>query len=166
MRQFQVRTPLNMVIEDVFIEVTLRVWETIQEYLKPSENTAHHYKEFRDRFCSMMIPYIRAFGLCGTSRICSSEVVGARWLDDQDRIYHLVIPNNCDAFIDELAWELLIPLRPHLNDTSLSVFRLLRVTLWRELGAYTYYNPVCGKAELCSASLPVNPWLPKVEIPV
>jgi hypothetical protein len=157
-----------MVIEDVFIAVTTKVWKTIQKYLKPSENTEQHYKEFRDRFCSMMIPHIKAFDLCGTSRICSSEVVGAPWLDPwldyQDRIYHLVVPNNYDAFIDGLAWELLTPLRRYLDDTSVSVFTLLRTDLSRELDAYVYYNPVCGKTELCSASLPVNPWRQKVEM--
>lgn len=164
MRQFQVRTPQNIVIEDVFVAVTTRLWETIQEYLKPSENTAQHYKEFHDRFCSVMIHHIKAFDLCGTSRICSSEVVGALGLDYQDRIYHLVIPNNYDAFIDRLAWELLSPLSPYLDDTSVSLFTLLHAALWRELGAYVYYNSICGKTELCSASLPVNPWLPKLEI--
>lgn len=163
MRQFQVRTPQNIIIEDVFVAVTTRLWETIQEYLKPSKNTAQHYKEFHDRFCSMMIHHIKAFDLCGTSRICSSEVVGALGLDYQDRIYHLVIPNNYDAFVDGLVWELLIPLRRYLDDTSVSVLTLLRAALWRELGAYVYFNPECGKIALCSASLPVNPWLSNVE---
>lgn len=171
MARYQIRTPENMELEDVVDQMASCAWGVLKAWdaFLPGKVTENAYKQFREAIREALDPCVKTYRLCGLSNICVDEVKSTPWSAEshvldaapQDLVYHLYPGANPDGFLTRLSsgsFETLEPItRPEFKEQALSS---LRVVFREVLGLYLYFNPACGKTELCalSVSSPTEPW--------
>jgi hypothetical protein len=171
MARYQIRTPENMELEDVVEQMATCAWGVLKAWdaFLPDRASEDASKRFREAIRLTLDPCVKTYKLCGLSNICVDEVKSTPWSQEshvldaspQDLVYHLYPGANPDGFLSRLssgsfeAIESII--KPEFKEQTLSS---LRVVFREVLGLYLYYNPVCGKTELCvlSVSVPTEPW--------
>jgi hypothetical protein len=172
MARYQIRTPVEKVIEDVVNEMTEKAWEILKTW-NPSDFTRASdvdFYLFRNRVRRCMSGRVKTYKLCGLSNVCLDEVTSTPWAEDEhvleadarDHVYHVVASHDLEEFLKELALDSLeavghLLLGPNSVQEALST---LCIVFRSVLGEYLYYNRICGKTELCiySSSAPVNAW--------
>src|SRR3990172_2439772 len=160
MARYQLRTPENVVIEDVIDEMAGKAWQILEAWdvFEAEKFPAQSYSHFREHLSSATAPYIRAYKLCGTFNICLEEVTGTPWAIEvhsldacpSDLVYHLFPKTELDDFLNDIAEKAADAIRSLLKpETERGVLSTLRVVFRCVLGNYLYYSPICGEAELC-----------------
>jgi hypothetical protein len=79
----------------------------------------------------------------------------------RDFVYHLFPGRGLEQFLDGLARSAMEAIRHQLKpDPTVDVASILKTAFRTILGEYLYFNPACGKTELCiySASDPITTW--------
>lgn len=163
MTRYQIRTSDNS-LEDVLGEMATAGWEAMASHLiaDPHEKDRQN---FRKSIVNTILPYLRAFRLCGKSNICLDEVRIAPLAENDkkvdvnpwDLVYHLFFRGNAQEFVEVLAFEAVESVKHLLSKDSQPAFEAVCSSLSSTLGKYLYFNPVCGHTELCvfSGSAPI-----------
>lgn len=171
MARYQIRTPENMALEDVVDQMATCAWGVLKAWdaFLPEAATEKNYEVFHKAIHDNLDPCVKTYRLCGLSNICVDEVKSTPWSQEshvldaapQDLVYHLYPGANPDAFLTRLSegsFEAIAAVtRPEFKDQALSS---LRIVFREVIGLYLYYNPACGKTELCalSSTAPTEPW--------
>ncbi len=170
MARYQIRTPENKELEDIIQTMATKSWEILKAWNAfQRETTQENFEEYRRTLYLQMVPFVRAYKLCGLSNICVDELRSTPWAPEThvldasptDLVYHLFPGKGLEEFLEGLAVEALESvkclIKPDFETETLSILRASYRTI---LGEYLYLNPVCGKTELCvySSSAPVKPW--------
>lgn len=167
MFRYEIRIPERMLLQDMMEEIASEAWIILNHRFE-QEELAGQYKEFKNQVRLTMTPYLQRFYLCGTSDICTDEarkVFGdhkSDWtsLNPETRIFHLILPGTLKEFLDELTSKALESIRNLINEKSHQKARnTLRLAFRSAMGKYLYYNPRCGKAQICRYSFPIDPWI-------
>ena len=166
MFRYEIRIPAKMLLQDMIEEIASEAWIILNHRFEQEELAGQH-KEFKNQVRLTMTPYLQRFYLCGTSDICTDEarkVFGDKsdWsnLDTETRIYHLMLPGTLKEFLEELTSKALESIKNLINEKSHQKARsTLRLAFRSAMGKYLYYNPWCGKAQICRYSFPIDPWI-------
>ncbi|MCI0555473.1 MAG: hypothetical protein L0287_31390, partial [Anaerolineae bacterium] len=95
---------------------------------------------------------------CGKFDVCTEGVEQGKPRRD-DRIFILVLPEDFQGLVDQIAVEMLEQMRLFLDpDCVVALDQRLRSSLIRDFGRYLFTNPTCGYHEVCRRSVPVDPW--------
>lgn len=170
MARYQIRTPENCLLEDVVERMAEKSWEVLEAwnvFRRPS--TQEDIRHFKLATHQALEPYIRTYKLCGVSNVCSEKLQSTPWafeahsLDASpwDLVYHLFPKDGLEEFLEDLSWKALQSIRDFLKpDMETGTLSMLRIVFRYVLGEYMFYNPVCGKTDLCvySSSAPIEPW--------
>lgn len=171
MARYQIRTPEKMELEDVVEQMATCAWGVFKAWdaFLPDKGNDSAYQQFREAIRATLDPCVKTYRLCGLSNICVDEVKSTPWSQEshvldaapQDLVYHLYPGANPDGFLSRLSSgsfdAISSVIKPDFKEQALSS---LRVVFREVLGLYLYYNPACGKTELCalSATAPTEPW--------
>lgn len=159
MIELQLRIPGNRTIEDMVSVLSLAILESIKRELDSMEVPFDSYHALEGRIITALSPYVRAFDACGSDPVCQEGVQGKPMPDAGDRIYMLHLPSGLNPLVEGIMTEVLESVRLSL-DASAAASLNARVlsSLQRELDRYAYWNPACGREEVCRTSHPVSPW--------
>lgn len=171
MARYQIRTPIEKVIDDVVNELAEKAWGFLKTWNSSdfAEASETDFRLFRDGVRRCMSDRVKTYKLCGLSNVCLDELTATPWAEEEhvleadprDHVYHLFPSRDLGEFLKELALDSIGAvghlLGPNAAQEALST---LYIVFRSALGEYLYYNRVCGKTELCiySSSAPVNPW--------
>jgi hypothetical protein len=146
-------------MEDFFQTMVKNAWEVAKKYFDAGKIQPEDFSDFEAETRNGFQPFIGAYDLCGSSTECADEVEGAPWLDYDDQIYHLILPNTFAEFIGQLSYFSFHSVR-HLAKPGLEelVHEVIAGVFRRHLAEYTYFNPICGRADICNDSRAINPW--------
>jgi hypothetical protein len=170
MARYQIRTHENQVIEDVIQIMAAKTWGILIAWeVFRKEPTEKDYSDFHQSIFLRMVPFVRSYKLCGFSNICLDETRGTSWappshdLDPQPRdlIYHLFPPKGSEEFLDGLSKSGFESISNLIKPEMLEQVQSILKTAFRAiLGEHLYFNPLCGKTELCvySSSSPQKVW--------
>lgn len=139
MSRFQIRFPKDMGLDLWLEHLVEQAW-----VFRTAETSA--YDEFRQSMFSWLSRYIGTFQDCGKLPECTDEIEGGPWLDYDDQIYHLLAPQGFESFIDDLSERTLYLLR---RSSANDILPHIRAMFRKSLSEYIYYNPVCGKEDIC-----------------
>lgn len=136
-----------------------KAWRVIEPQLNLKNLQSEDFNDFESAFRNGLSSYLCAFDLCGFSPECSDEIEGAPMVDHDDHIYHLVLPGPFTELVSGLSFSVFHSIK-HLAKPGDEGFILaaLESTLRHELAQSLYYNPVCGRIDLCNESRPLDPW--------
>lgn len=159
MIQMQLRVPGNQTIEDLISVLSLTVLESMKRELDSMEVPFDSFRALEVRLKEAMMPYVRAFESCGSDPVCTQGIHGKTIPDPRDRIYMLHLPTGLTPLLEAVMTEVLESVRCSLDHRTLdSLHQRMFWSLRRELDQYTYWNPFCGKEEICRSSHPMDPW--------
>jgi hypothetical protein len=167
MFRYEIRIPARMQLQDIMEEIASEAWIILNHRFE-EEELAGQYKKFKNQVRRTMTPYLERFYLCGTSDICTDEarkVFGDHKSDwsspgPETRIYHLMLPGTLKEFLDELTSKALKSTKNLINEKGHQKARAALTLAFRSaMGKYLYYNPWCGKAQICRYSFPIDPWI-------
>lgn len=173
MGRYQIRTPENLVIDDVILEMAGKSWDALKHCMNvESPPGKKDFRKFQVSVRDAFLPHVRTFRLCGLSNICLDETVQAPLAEDRkdvdvnpnDLVYHVFLREAPEEFMDSLTQQVFPNVEQWiLKGREKSAKDAIRTTFTEVLSHYLYYNEVCGKAELCiySSSAPVPPWGPE-----
>lgn len=170
MGRYQVRIPEALDFDAMLgrmaghcIEI-LKAWDLFD----PSKISAASYGELDRCIRETIVPYVKTYKLCGVSNICSDHLQTTNWVNDDqvnpsptDMIHQLFIPGGLEEFIQKMAEASLNHLTPSLRANTREQTLSILCSVFRcVLGEYVFYNPICGKTELCTCSVlaPRSPW--------
>jgi hypothetical protein len=176
MKRYQIRTPQGWTIEDVIEEMAGKGWDAIKDQLDFSDcrSTLKIYRRFQHSLHRSLVPQLRAFRLCGIDEVCLDLVESAPLADRVDMfgvspwdfICHLFLPVNLEDFLNEVTREGIDAVQELVKTGKKEMaFDSLRKVLKDVLGDYIYWNPVCGKAEICTRSTPIPVCPTDVSVP-
>jgi hypothetical protein len=166
MARYQLRTHENQVLEDVIQIMAAKTWGIIQAWeVFQQKPDADQYEKFYKAIYRRIVPNFRTYKLCGYSNICLDEAISTPWTppafplnpSPSDLVYHLFPAKGLEQFLDDLAESAMESIdavvKPELKEEVQSLIRTAFRTI---LGEYLFFNPVCGKTELCvySSSAP------------
>jgi hypothetical protein len=159
MPRYQIRTTKNEGLEKLFSEVVDKAWTAASQYFDPRQMQPEDRDDFISATRTSLRPYISTFDLCGLGTECADEIEGGPWLDYEDHVYHLVVPDTFNEFVHQLALSAFHTIQ-HLpkKNSDQSAYEAIENVFRREFAEHLYYNPACGRIDLCSDSRPVNPW--------
>jgi len=159
MARYQIRTPENIVIEDILRTLAEKSWEILKAWkVFAVDPDAKTFETFSKALYGHIIPFVRSYKLCGLSNICLDATGDAPWSDSQhylqaspqDLVYHLFPGRDLEDFLNQVSKAGCETITPILKeDRKNEVFSLLKTTFRTILGEYLYSNPLCGKTELC-----------------
>jgi hypothetical protein len=157
MMRLQLRTPKDMMIEDVVLELAYTMSKVFKEELYSERLPIENLRAMQGRIVAAFCPYLKTFDKCGTEPICTKGCQPEP--DYEDRIYILELPQGIDSLVDNICANVLEPLQSSLG-TEAAGFLKYRVkeVLSEKLEVFLYRNPACGHDELCSFSRPLQPW--------
>lgn len=159
MPRYQLRTVKEENLERIVHSMVEHAWYTAKEYFDFRKLQPEDFTDFKDQTRRSLRPYLAAFDLCGMAFECSGEVEGAPLLNDEDRIYHLIVPENFSQFVSEVSAQAFRSIKHLALPGKLSALQLaIEHAFQRRLREHIYYNPACGKIDICNVSQPVNPW--------
>jgi hypothetical protein len=162
MARYQIRTPENMVLEDVIVQMSKQVTEVLQAwkfFQVPSHEEWEHLATgvIREYFHL----YVKSYRLCGISNICLDHLKTTPWSPEshvldatpRDMIYQLLPRTELNGFLDELVTRFYHSVRMYLKPgNEEEILSTLSVVMQNVLASYLYYNPLCGLTELCTYS--------------
>ncbi|HSP06768.1 MAG TPA: hypothetical protein VLR94_06295 [Acidobacteriota bacterium] len=156
----QLRIPGNRTIEDMISVLSLSILESIKRELDSMEVPFDSFHVLESRIVSAISPYVHAFDACGSDPVCSEGVQGKPIPDAGDRIYMLSLPTaGLDPLVQGILTEVLESVRLGLDSAAReSLNARVLSSIQRELDRYMFYNPICGKADVCRSSHAVSPW--------
>lgn len=159
MPRYQIRTMKDQSFEKLFVEVIDKAWKAASPYFDSRQLQPEDRNDFEEATRGSIRPYISTFDLCGLANECTDDIEGGPWLDYNDRIYHLVVPETFSEFIHGLAESAFHSIQ-HLpvSGSEEPAFEAVENAFRREFAEHLYYNPACGRIDLCSDSRPINPW--------
>jgi len=170
MARYQIRAPENEVIEDIIKTMATKSWEILNAWkVFQAEPSKEQFEGFHQAIHSRMAPYVRTYKLCGMSNICLDDCLSTPWAEKpheldaspRDLVYHLFPAKGLEEFLKSLTESsvesIRVLLKPEAQHQTLSILEAAFRTI---LGEYLYFNPLCGKTELCvySQSSPQKPW--------
>lgn len=154
--RLQIRTPKDMKIEDVVLELAYNISQVFKEELYSEGLPIENLRAMQGRIVAAFCPYLKTFDKCGTEPICTK---GCRPEPDyEDRIYILELPQGIDSLVDDICEHVLEPLHRSLGEAAEFLNSRVNEVLVQKLDAFLYRNPACGHDEICSYSRPLNPW--------
>ncbi len=159
MNRYQLRMNKDEPLEDFFQAMVRNAWEVAKEYFDPKKMQLEDFSDFEAETRNGLRPFLCTYDLCGLSPECAEEVEGAPWLDYEDRIYHLFLPNTFAEFIGQLSFFSFHSVK-HLAKPGMEelVREMIAGVFRRHLSQHLYFNPICGHGEICNDSRPINPW--------
>ncbi|MCI0417054.1 hypothetical protein L0222_30155 [bacterium] len=170
MSRYQLRIHEDQVLKDVIQIMAAKTWGILlawQVFRKEPE--PKDFDDFRRSIYLDMVPFVKSYKLCGYSNICLDEAESTPWAppahvlsaSPRDLVYQLFPGNGLDQFLDGLARaameSILRLVKPELKEEIQSLMKTAFRTI---LGEYLFFNPLCGKTELCvySFSAPQKVW--------
>jgi len=155
--RLQLRTPKEMRIEEVILELAYSVSKVFKEELYSEGLPIENLRAMQGRIVAAFCPYLKTFDKCGSEPICTKGCDPEP--DFEDRIYILELPQEIDSLVDDICAHVLEPLQTSLGSEA-AEFVKYRVNqiLIQKLDAFIYRNPACGHDEICRSSLPLHPW--------
>ena len=154
--RLQIRTPKDMSIEDVVLEMAYSISKVFKEELYSEGLAIENLRAVQGRIVAAFCPYLKTFDKCGSEPICTK---GCRPEPDyEDRIYILELPYGIDSLVDDICAHVLEPLQPSLGEAAEFLSYRVNEVLLQKLDKLVYRNPACGHDEVCSFSRPLNPW--------
>lgn len=158
--QMQIRIPGNRTVEDMISVLSLSILESIKRELDSMEVPFDSFHALESRIVSAISPYLQAFDACGSNPVCNEGVQGKVVPDPDDRIYMLRLPEGgLDPLVQEILTEVLQSVRLSLDSSAReSLNARVLSCLQRELDRFLYFNPYCGREEVCRSSHPISPW--------
>ena len=171
MARYQIRTPENIEIEDVIEVLAVKAWGAILDFVDPNLTpiSRKNFKSFHDHVRNCLSQHLKAFRLCGLSNICIDATLDAPLASEQkqvggnpwDLVYHIFVQGNAADFVQKLAEDSIDSVQEFLKPGTREQALHAVTHIFREILAdYLFYNPVCGKTELCiySGSDELSPW--------
>lgn len=170
MARYQLRVQEHLVLEDIIQIMASKTWGILLAWkVFQQEPQAKDFDDFHKSIYLDMLPFIKSYKLCGYSNICLDEAGTTPWAPPahdlnaypRDLIYHLFPGKGLEQFLDGLAHaameSLLKLVKPQLKEDIQSLIKTAFRTI---LGEYLFFNPLCGKTELCvySSSAPQKVW--------
>jgi hypothetical protein len=157
MMRLQLRTPKNMRIEDVILDLAYAASKMFKEEVYSESLPIENVRAMQGRIIAAFCPYLKSFDKCGNEPICTKGCQPEP--DSENRIYILELPQEISSLVDEICTHVLEPLQLSLGRDAAKFFRYrLNQILLQKLDAFVYKNPVCGHDEVCSVSRPLHPW--------
>lgn len=154
--RLQIRTPKDMSIEDVVLEMAYSISKVFKEELYSEGLPVENLRAMQGRIVAAFCPYLKTFDKCGSEPICTK---GCRPEPDyEDRIYILELPYGIDSLVNDICAHVLEPLQPSLGDAVEFLNYRVNDVLLQKLDKLVFRNPACGHDEVCSFSRPLNPW--------
>jgi hypothetical protein len=155
--RLQLRTPKDMKIEDVILELAYSVSKVFKEELYSKGLPIENIRAMQGRIVAAFCPYLKTFDNCGNEPICTKGCLPEP--DSEDRIYILELPHEIDSLVDEICAHVLEPLQFSVGSEAAGFLRYrLNQILLQKLDSFLYRNPKCGHDEVCRFSRPVHPW--------
>lgn len=154
--RLQIRTPKDMRIEDVVLEMAYSISKVFKEELYSEGLPIENLRAMQGRIVAAFCPYLKTFDKCGSEPICAK---GCRPEPDyEDRIYILELPQGIESLVDDICAHVLEPLHSSLGEAAEFLNYRVNEVLVQKLDTFLYRNPACGHDEICSLSRPLNPW--------
>jgi hypothetical protein len=97
MARYQIRTPVEKVIEDVVNEMATKAWGLLKTW-NPSDfaqASDTDFRLFRDGIRRCMSGRVKTYKLCGLSSICLDEVTSTPWAP-------WILSEQYDIFLDRI----------------------------------------------------------------
>jgi|GEM_PF-3169430 len=157
MPRYQLRLPDKLTIADVIATMVHKAWDVCQPYVDERNRTPEDYADFEMEIHVGIKPYLAAFDLCGLVPECAEEIEGNPLVDYEDSLYHLILPHTFSDFVDQLAYSAFYSIK-HLLTQKEQGLEEIRRAFQHGLGSYLYFNPACGRLEVCDTSTPIDPW--------
>jgi hypothetical protein len=170
MSRYQVRIPDSLDLDSIFGRMALHCVEILRAWdlLDPTKMSPENLEQLKQHICKAIMPYVKTYKLCGLSNICTDHLQTTNYVpDDQinsapsDTIHQLFIPESLDEFIEKMAESTRNHLSSRLTEKSADQTMSILCSVFRcVLGEHVFFNPVCGKTELCVCSVqaPKSPW--------
>jgi hypothetical protein len=156
MMRLQLRTPKDMRIEDIILELAHSISKVFKEELYSEGLPIENLRAMQGRIVAAFCPYVRTFDKCASEPICTKGCHPEPEFDD--RIYILELPHGIDSLVDDICAHVLEPLDSSLGEAAEFLNCRVNEVLLQKLDKFLYRNPACGHDEICSSSLPLNPW--------
>lgn len=168
MSRYQIRTPEEKALEDVLNEMADVAWQATGLQIGAGSVSERDREVFRRSIFQAVLPYVRTFRLCGLSNICMDELYSAPLsehpekvdVNPWDLVYHIFYRGDAEEFVDGVTFEAVESIKALLKQGGIrSIFTAVASALRSVLGKYLYFNPICGRTELCvfSGSAPIAP---------
>ena len=170
MARYQIRTTEHQLLEDIVELMSDKSWQILKAWeVFQTDPTTQDFNRFRKSIYLKLIPAVKSYKLCGLSNICLDATEGTPWAppshamdaSPRDFIYNLFPGNGLEDFLDGLTEAALKSITNFINPEMLEeVHSILKTAFRTILGEYLYFNPLCGKTELCvySMSAPQKTW--------
>lgn len=159
MPRYQFRFPKEKKLDDVLNSIVEKAWSAIQPGFDLRRLQSEDFDDFRSGIKRGLKPYVCAFDLCGTAVECSDEIEGAPFMDQEERIYHFIVPESFSELVSGLSFDAFFSIK-HLarrgEEESMRV--ALEHALRHGLNENLFYNPICGRIDLCNESKGIDPW--------
>jgi len=159
MPRYQLRISKGQQFVNLFDSMVKKAWKDAEKHFDPRKIQPEDYADFEEATRRTLHPYISTYDLCGIAVECSDEVEGAPYLDCDDEVYHLVFPDTFDEFLGQLSYAAFHSVK-HLPKSGMqsAVYEVIENAFRQELADHLFYNPACGRIELCSFSRYRDPW--------
>jgi hypothetical protein len=159
MPRYQFRISKQQKLDTVLDLIFERTWGAIEPYFESKNLQLFDFNDFRSFVKMELVPYLCAYNLCGTSVECTDEIEGAPFIDREDTIYHLITPDTFSELVSRLSISAFHTIRHVVRPGQEGPLRsALEQSFRRELSQNLYYNPVCGRIDLCNESRAVDPF--------
>lgn len=149
MRYLQIRVPAESCLERVLDEILKDICARMY-VLATRENFGGHSWRLQAAIKSAMDKYLHEYSNCGLAEECHDDIEGGPWVDYNDRIYLLSLPDSFDSFIKEVSEEALGTMTQEVPlETKAQLLSALSGMLSRRLAKYLYFNPSCRRIPFC-----------------
>ncbi len=159
MARYQIRIHEDQVLEDIIQILATKTWGILKAWeVFRKEPESKDFDDFRTSIYLDMVPFIKSYRLCGYSHICLDEAEGTPWAppaqsltaSPRDLVYQLFPGVGLEQFLDGLSQAAMESIQDLLKPELKEEVRSLIKTAFRTiLGEYLFFNPACGKTELC-----------------
>lgn len=157
MMRLQLRTPAEMRIEDVILELAYSVSKVFKEELYSAGLPIENVRAMQGRIVAAFCPYLKTFDICGSEPICTKGCHPEP--GSEDRIYILELPQQINSLVDDICRHVLEPLQSSVGSEAAEFLkRRVNQILSQKLETFVYHNPACGHDYVCSFSRPLHPW--------
>jgi hypothetical protein len=165
MNRYQIRLPENMILQDLVADMTVNAWLMVHRYFIFFHPIDEAHLNFQNCIISNLTKRIKTFDMCGAVSVCNQAETrplrGQSEFEVQpgDTIYHLIMEEDLDEFLNHLALEGTDSLKEILQpESEMEVFKILQMVFRFALEDYLYFNPECGSAKVCEGSEEINAW--------
>ena len=159
MPRYQFRLPKEKTLDTVLNSIVESAWSLIQPRFDLARLQPEDFDDFRSSVRMGIKPYVCAFDLCGMVDECSDEIEGAPMMDQEERIYHFIVPGSFSEFVSGLSISAFYSIK-HLarRGDEESMRASIELAFRHGISQSLFYNPVCGRIDLCNESKGMDPW--------